>query len=33
MNESGNYFKAIRELSTDEITQLRLSPGLTAFHA
>lgn len=33
INESGNDFKAIRELSQEEAAQLRISLGLTPFHA
>ena len=33
INESGNDFKAIRELSTEEAAQLRVALGLTPFHA
>jgi hypothetical protein len=31
--ESGNDFKAIRELSPEEAAQLRVALGLTPFHA
>lgn len=33
INESGNDFKAIRELSPEEAAQLRIALGLTPFHA
>jgi len=33
INDSGNDFKAIRELSTEEASQLRIALGLTPFHA
>lgn len=33
INESGNDFKTVRELSTREVAQLRNSLGLTPFHA
>lgn len=33
INESGNDFKAICELSPEEATQLRIALGLTPFHA
>ena len=33
INESGNDFKAIRELSPEEVAQLRIALGLTPFHA
>ncbi|WP_127132506.1 hypothetical protein [Pseudoflavitalea rhizosphaerae] len=33
INDSGTDFKVVRELSADEAAQLRISLGLTPFHA